>query len=129
VVIGQNRPQDTEVQVVHAVEPMDSFYTQVTGYSSTLDEVQKSRLKQARELVARLAEQMRAAGFKAEALVYEGDARAEIVDRAAEWPADLIVLGSHGRHGLDRFLLGSVSEYVARHAGCSVEIVRIPAKQ
>jgi nucleotide-binding universal stress UspA family protein len=53
----------------------------------------------------------------------------EIVDRAAEWHADLIVLGSHGRHGLDRFLIGSVSEYVARHAPCSVEIVRMPANQ
>jgi len=47
-----------------------------------------------------------------------------IIDDAKKWGADLIVVGSHGRTGLDRFLLGSVSEAVARHAACSVEIVR-----
>jgi nucleotide-binding universal stress UspA family protein len=36
----------------------------------------------------------------------------------------LIVLGSHGRHGLDRMLMGSVSESVALYAHCSVEVVR-----
>ena len=53
-----------------------------------------------------------------------GDPRAFILDAAKTWAADLIVLGSHGRHGLERFLLGSVSEAVAVHAHCSVEIVR-----
>jgi nucleotide-binding universal stress UspA family protein len=37
----------------------------------------------------------------------------------------LIVVGSHGRKGLDRFFMGSVSEAVARHAHCSVQIVRV----
>ncbi|HLH37858.1 MAG TPA: universal stress protein [Bryobacteraceae bacterium] len=48
-----------------------------------------------------------------------------ILDEAAQWGADLIFVGSHGRHGLDRFLLGSVSEAVATHAKCSVEVVRV----
>ena len=56
----------------------------------------------------------------------KADPRAAIVDYAANWKADLIVLGSHGRKGLDRFLIGSVAEFVARHAFCSVQIVRIP---
>ncbi len=47
-----------------------------------------------------------------------------ILDEAAEWGADLIVLGSHGHRGVERFLLGSVSESVALHAYCSVEVVR-----
>jgi nucleotide-binding universal stress UspA family protein len=46
------------------------------------------------------------------------------VDLAKEWKADLIVLGSHGRRGMDRILMGSVSENVAIHAHCSVEVVR-----
>jgi nucleotide-binding universal stress UspA family protein len=53
-----------------------------------------------------------------------GDARRVILDSAAEWHPDLIVLGSHGRHGLERLLLGSVSESVVRHASCSVSVVR-----
>lgn len=47
-----------------------------------------------------------------------------IVEAADEWRADLIVIGSHGRRGLDRLVLGSVSESVALHAHCSVEVVR-----
>ena len=47
-----------------------------------------------------------------------------ILNEAASWGADLIVLGSHGRHGTDLFLLGSVSEAVAIHAECSVEVIR-----
>jgi nucleotide-binding universal stress UspA family protein len=52
-----------------------------------------------------------------------GDPRTIILDVAQAWPADLIVLGSHGRRGLDRFLMGSVSEAVAVHAHCSVEVI------
>ena len=53
-----------------------------------------------------------------------GDPRNAILDQAKDWQADLIVLGSHGRHGLDRMLMGSVSETVAIHAKCSVEVIR-----
>lgn len=47
-----------------------------------------------------------------------------IVETAKKWGADLIVVGSHGRRGIQRFLLGSASQAVASHAPCSVEIVR-----
>ncbi|HXJ37726.1 MAG TPA: universal stress protein, partial [Bryobacteraceae bacterium] len=53
-----------------------------------------------------------------------GDPKSVILDTAKTWQADLIVLGSHGRHGLDRFLMGSVAESVAVHAHCSVVVVR-----
>lgn len=51
----------------------------------------------------------------------------EIVKTAAEWPADLIVIGSHGRGGVSRALLGSVAEYVMRHAACPVLVIRANA--
>lgn len=47
-----------------------------------------------------------------------------ILGMADLWGADLIVLGSHGRRGFDRYMMGSVSEAVALHAHCSVEVVR-----
>jgi nucleotide-binding universal stress UspA family protein len=53
-----------------------------------------------------------------------GDPRSIILDLAQAWPADLVVLGSHGRRGWDCFLMGSVAESVAVHAHCSVEVVR-----
>lgn len=53
-----------------------------------------------------------------------GHAAEEIVRLATELPADLIVVGSHGRRGLARFLLGSTCERVARHATCPVLVIR-----
>jgi len=50
--------------------------------------------------------------------------KASILNEAERWNADLIIAGSHGRHGWDRFLLGSVSEALALHAPCSVEVIR-----
>jgi nucleotide-binding universal stress UspA family protein len=47
-----------------------------------------------------------------------------ILQEAERWGADLIVVGSHGRRGWNRWWLGSVSEAVANHARCSVEVVR-----
>jgi nucleotide-binding universal stress UspA family protein len=56
-----------------------------------------------------------------------GDAREQILLTAAEWPADLIMLGSHGRRGIDKLIMGSVSDAVSTNAQCSVEITRVPA--
>jgi nucleotide-binding universal stress UspA family protein len=52
-----------------------------------------------------------------------------ILGMADDWNADLIVMGSHGRRGFDRYVLGSVSESVALHAHCSVELVRAAAEK
>jgi nucleotide-binding universal stress UspA family protein len=56
--------------------------------------------------------------------VVEGSPADEIVKAAREWPADIIVIGSHGRGGLQRALIGSVAEAVTRHAPCPVLVVR-----
>jgi nucleotide-binding universal stress UspA family protein len=53
-----------------------------------------------------------------------GEPAAAIVEAAREWSANLIVIGSHGRSGFDRVLLGSVAEGVSRHAPCPVMVVR-----
>lgn len=54
----------------------------------------------------------------------EGVPKNVILEEAEMFGADLIILGSHGYGAIDRFLLGSVSQSVALHAKCSVEIVR-----
>jgi nucleotide-binding universal stress UspA family protein len=56
--------------------------------------------------------------------VVEGIASAEIVREARERPCELIVIGSHGRTGIGRVLMGSVAEEVARKAPCPVLIAR-----
>ena len=49
-----------------------------------------------------------------------------IIDEAAEWPADLLVIGTHGRRGFSHFFLGSVAENIVRIATMPVLLVRGP---
>lgn len=58
--------------------------------------------------------------------VLEGDPGDRIAKFAAEVHADLIVMPSHGYHGVKRFLLGSVTESVLRHAPCEVLVLKRP---
>lgn len=125
-ILAQFRPEETEIRVLHVVEvPSVSAPPQMDAnyFPELNDQVEESE-----KLVKSAAEDLRDAGFQVSTLVEKGDTRSVIVDQAAAWTSDLIVLGSHGRKGLGRFLLGSVSEAVARHAPCSVEIVRVPPR-
>ncbi|OGV48938.1 MAG: universal stress protein [Legionellales bacterium RIFCSPHIGHO2_12_FULL_42_9] len=62
-----------------------------------------------------------------ELLPFQGRIAEAIVEEAKEWPADLLVLGTHGRRGFSRFFLGSVAENVVRIATVPVLLVRGPA--
>lgn len=59
-------------------------------------------------------------GVTIDTRVREGNAASEVLAQAAELPADLITIGTHGRSGFERLLLGSVAEKVLRKAGCPV---------
>lgn len=74
------------------------------------------------------AELQSAGATVAETALIEGAAVKEIVRFAEEGHFDLIVMGSHGRSGIERVLLGSVAEHVVRHAGCAVLAVRLPRR-
>jgi nucleotide-binding universal stress UspA family protein len=125
-VVAQFPPQGNEVLIVHVVQPIAfSVPPQMSaGYTPELE----AQEKQAQEVVERAAKTLRTAGFKADTTVEKGDIRLKIIDSAAEFKADLIVVGSHGRSGIPRLLLGSVAEFVVRNAPCSVEVVRTPVK-
>ena len=69
---------------------------------------------------------------KVEALATEGNAAAEITRLARELPADLLVMGTHGRSGFDRLMLGSVTEKMLRKTPCPMltvpsGVTRVPA--
>ena len=61
-------------------------------------------------------------------VLLEGDPATSIVSYAREPGADLIVMGTHGRTGMERLLMGSVAEKVLRDAPCSVLVVKLPKK-
>ena len=119
-VIAQCQPQGTEVKVLNVV---DLAIPIPTSYAGAFRE---ESLKHGQEIVQRAERLLSKAGYKTQTAVEEGDPKSKIIDQAAEWKAELIVMGSHGRKGVDRFFMGSVAEAVSRHAPCSVEIVRIP---
>ena len=125
-VAKQFRTKGTQVRVLHVVEPISSYLSadMIPHFVPYVAKVEQERRKEAKELVERAVRHLRKVGFKASEIVELGDTKTMIVDYAANWHADLIVLGSHGWKGLSRFLMGSVSETVTRHAGCSVEVVR-----
>jgi nucleotide-binding universal stress UspA family protein len=62
-------------------------------------------------------------------VLLEGDPAAEIVRYGRDAGVDLIVLGTHGRTGVERLVLGSVAERVLRDASCSVLVVKLPRGQ
>jgi nucleotide-binding universal stress UspA family protein len=71
-----------------------------------------------------IVQRAKASGADATFLVWEGDPGPAIVAAADAENVDLIVVGSHGRSGVTRFLIGSVSDHVVRHAHCPVMVVR-----
>lgn len=87
-------------------------------------EAENAFVERASAMTEAIAKQLQERGIDAHTKLREGDARSEIVDEAERWPADLIVMGSHGYTGLRRWLLGSVAQSVVSHAPCSVEVVR-----
>jgi nucleotide-binding universal stress UspA family protein len=120
------RQENTEVLVLHVLQPVDTVPPpeMAQGYAPELEEAKRP----AHALVERIAGELRSAGFDAQTGVRIGNVANTILDQAAEWGADLIVVGSHGHRNIHNFLLSSAAELVARRAGCSVAIVRRVAK-
>ena len=111
-------PQDLHVIYVTA-SPMPFNYAE--GWA--LDDP-ATRMQAAREHLAKFLDGKNAAGAKT--IIREGDPGLMISDYAAEVHADLIVMPSHGYHGVKRLLLGSVTERVLRHANCPILVLRCP---
>jgi nucleotide-binding universal stress UspA family protein len=124
-VLARPWPAGTEVQVVHVVEPPSLLLgREMGGYDPEFEAVWKALREQAKELVEKAAQKLRDAKFTVSTQLVEGDPKSQIIDAADAWHADMIVVGSHGWTGLSRFLMGSVSQDVVRHAHCSVEVIR-----
>lgn len=119
-------PLDTIVRVLMTVEsmvPIPDVWVGVAGVQ-TLELAREEMTNRAKLIVADAADKLKEAGLKVESNVIYGDPRSVIVDQAAAWSADLIVVGSHGYTGLTRLLLGSVAQSVVSHSPSSVEVVR-----
>lgn len=127
-VINHHWPADTRFNVLHVVEPI---YTgplpegYATSLTKDLDVVRRNRGLKLVSMVASLIKEKLPDAFVEETVV-DGRAKDQILSLAEKWGAGIIVVGSHGRAGITKFLLGSVSSAILSYAKCSVLVVRLP---
>lgn len=110
-----------ELALVHVMQPPIPI-AMIEGAvydAEPLDE----REQRARELLAKIRQTL-PVSLQVESMTTEGYPANQIVEAAREWNADLIIVGTHGRHGVSRFILGSTAEAVMRRAHCAVLVAR-----
>lgn len=127
-VIREFDPASTEVRVVHAVERSASVppylaFAEGPSASQGVLESYACEIERQEAKTTLAVERLRAAGFRVAVDVRVGGALGVILDCAAEWHPDRIVMGSHERTGLPRVMLGSLARDVSRAAPCRVEVV------
>ncbi|WP_435347575.1 universal stress protein [Haloarchaeobius sp. HRN-SO-5] len=110
---------DAALTFLHVVD------TAVLGLDARVEAIIDNLEAEAQRLLEEAVEEAHAVGIEpVDRRIESGSPAETILDVADETGADLVVVGSHGRTGLDRFLLGSVSERVVRRAPVSVLVVR-----
>ncbi len=114
----------TVIYLLHVDETIERFAAATDAEARFA--VEYARLQdEARALVTKLAHESESkVGIAVKPEFRVGSAYAEVVAFAGEVKADLIVVGTHGRTGLKRAIMGSVAERVVRHAPCSVLTVK-----
>lgn len=124
-VTRQTWPAKTAVTVVSAVRTPVSAYAEVYAPAVPYPtELIEEATRHHQELCMRAEDELRRAGFPVDTKVMPGDPREVLVDLARSTNADLVVLGSHGRTGIPKLVLGSVASHVVSHAPCDVLVIK-----
>ncbi len=108
---------DATVHVLYAITPL---YAPETGF----EQVYSAMEEEGEAAVDEIARRASAAGVSTETAVVRGTAHRQILDYVDDAGIDLVVMGTHGRTGLDRYLVGSVTEKVVRLSEVPVLTVR-----
>ena len=122
-------PTGSEVKVISVVErpvpPIPEAWGMSVGdYLTGEEEWRREQARKALEAASHLLHTSEDKTLKVTTEILAGPPKQTILDEAERWGADLIVVGSHGYGFWDRMLLGSVSQAIALHAKCSVQIVK-----
>lgn len=119
------KEQAAKLRILHVID--EGLVLSPNVPSANLSETDPAREAEGRSILDSARERARKAGVEPETVLLAEVIHRPgqlIVDQAQQWPADLIVCGTHGRRGLQRLLLGSDSEYVVRHTPVPVLLVR-----
>lgn len=117
-------PESAQLTVLHVVESFESLYVGDDWFGGGLNaiELQENIEQQRREHLEKLLASLKLS--KEAGVVLSGSPAAEIRNYAQEVEADLVVVGTHGRHGLE-LLLGSISNGVLHGTPCDVLAVKV----
>ena len=118
-------PKGTRFHVVSASPPVFIGPGEAAAPGAIAELVQAQE-KYHRNIAESGAAALKAAGFEAEGRMVPTDPRGALIDEARRTQANLLVVGSHGRSGIGKLLLGSVASHVVSHAPCSVLVVKQP---
>jgi nucleotide-binding universal stress UspA family protein len=118
------RDAKAQLTIVHVLSPAVVLPVDVYVAPRVYDDIQRSAETYARKKLDVLLARARKAGVRAKTALVEGVAAERIVAAARRNRADLIVIGTHGRTGLARLMLGSVASRVVATAACPVLTVR-----
>ncbi|WP_265108678.1 universal stress protein [Halosolutus halophilus] len=113
---------DDQITVVHAIDLAESGYGEFAHLGT--DQMLERREEHAAALFEAARDRAEARGCSIETAIVRGQPADAIVDYASEHAVDRIVVGSHGRTGVSRILLGSVAEQIVRRAHVPVTIAR-----
>ena len=118
-------PKEVEVIALSAAAPVFVGPGEAAA-PMVIDQLNEGQLKYHKDVAARAEKTLKDAGFKAQGRVLHSDPRTALIETAEREKADLIVVGSHGRSGLAKLLIGSVATHVVTHAHCNVLVVKQP---
>lgn len=110
--------------IVHALYVVDTSSFSVIPMDAGWEEMYEILRKEGEKAVYEVKERGEAAGVEVREVLWEGHPSTEIINFAENNDIDLIVMGTLGKTGLDRFLLGSVAEKVVRNSKVPVLVVR-----
>jgi nucleotide-binding universal stress UspA family protein len=114
------KTEEIDVRAVYAMSFLDALAMRHQAGEISFEEVER---RDAEELRRFLLENRPEPGLRIETAILPGEARFEILHDLEKNPVDLVVLGTHGRGGLDRLMIGSVASTIARKAPCSVLLI------
>lgn len=119
-------PKESSIQVLSVVRPMVAAYAEAfVPAPPYVGEANQEADRFHQEIAAAAERDLQGTGLRTQARILRGDPRTELVEAARSERADLLVVGSHGRTGMAKLVMGSVASYVAAHAPCSVMVVKL----
>lgn len=119
-------PKGSTIQVLSVVRPVVAIYAEAyVPAPAYVGEANEEAVRYHQETASNAERELQSTGLGIEAKILHGDPRTELVEAARNGQVDLLVLGSHGRTGMTKLLMGSVASYVVTHAPCTVMVVKL----